>query len=107
MSLCKKHMRVFLALSAFLLLSMPVFAQSVSATLSGVIKDKNDAVVPDATITVTDPANRLERQVKTDDNGQFVVPLLPPSKYNITIERVGFAPYEVRDLTLNANDQKS
>lgn len=104
---CTLRFRVFLVVSAFLLFSMPALAQSVTATLSGVIKDKNDAVVPDATVRVVDPATRLERNVQTNDEGQFVVPLLPPSKYDITIERAGFAPYQVIGLTLNANDQKT
>ena len=39
--------------------------------------------------------------------GQFTVPLLPPSTYLVTVDRGGFAPYEVQNVVLNSNDQKT
>lgn len=90
-----------------MLFSMPAVAQSVTATLSGTVKDEQGALVPGVTVTVTDPATRLERRVTTDDEGQFVVPLLPPSSYTVTVDRKGFASIEVREVVLNGNDQKA
>ena len=101
------HFRLFLVAAIFLLLAAPIFAQSVDATLSGSVKDQQGAVVPGANVTVTDLATRLERRVTTNDNGQFVVPLLPPATYNVSIERQGFATVEVSDVTLNTNDRRS
>jgi hypothetical protein len=99
---------LFLAVAlCFLLAASPVFAQSVTATLSGVVKDEQGAVVPGVKVTVTDPATRLERSATTDEGGQFVVPQLPPSAYSVKLEREGFATAQIQDVVLNANDRRS
>ena len=100
------------ALCALLLLtlcSLPftIFAQTSSANLSGTVTDENGAVVPGVTVTVTDLATRLQRTATTNDAGQFVVPLLPASKYTVTLKREGFLTAEVDELILNVKDEKS
>ena len=82
-------------------------AQSSTATLSGTVTDPNGAVVPGVKVTVTDPATRLQRTATTNDGGQFVVPLLPPSTYDLTLERAGFMTAAVNDIVLNVNDERS
>lgn len=69
--------------------------------------DASDAVVPDATVTVVSNEKKLRRQVTTDRAGRFVVPLLPPDRYSVTIRRQGFAVVEIKDLILSVNDQRS
>lgn len=83
------------------------FAQSTTATLSGNVTDERDAVVSGATVRISNTETGFERTVATDENGSFSVPLLPPSTYLVTIERAGFAPFEVRDVVLNANDRRA
>ncbi len=88
--------------------TMPVaYAQSSTATLSGIVLDANDAVVSGANVTVVSTEKSLQRQVMTDRAGRFVVPLLPPERYSISIQRQGFATVEIKELTLNVNDQRS
>ena len=82
-------------------------AQSATATLSGTVQDANGAVVPGVEITVMNPATALERQVTTNDEGSYTVPLLPPGKYVVSARREGFAPAEIRDVVLNVGDQKA
>src|SRR6185503_10683 len=47
----------------------------------------------------------LQRHGTTDDLGTCVVPLLPPGRYNITVERSGFTTVEIIHVTLNTGDQ--
>lgn len=82
-------------------------AQTVSATLSGTVTDANGAVVPGVTVTVTDPATRLQRTATTNDTGRFVVPFLPPSTYSVTLEHAGFMIAVINDVVLNVNDDQS
>ena len=84
-----------------------VAAQSSTATLSGTVTDPNGAVVPGVKVTVTNPATRLQRTAMTNDGGQFVVLLLPPSTYDLTLERAGFMTAAVNDIVLNVNDDRS
>ena len=47
------------------------------------------------------------RNVTTNDDGQFTVPLLPPGEYTVTFAREGFAQVQVNNVVLNVGDQKS
>src|ERR1051325_9383800 len=84
-----------------------VQAQAASATLSGTVQDENGAVVPNAEITVFNPATALRRQTESSGEGYFTVVLLPPGTYTITARRTGFAPVEVREIVLNVGDNKA
>ena len=88
--------------------SMPVvYAQSSTATLSGIVLDANDAVVPEATVTVVSTEKKRQRQVETNREGRFVISHLPPDHYGVTIQRQGFVVVEIKDLILNVNDQRT
>jgi outer membrane receptor protein involved in Fe transport len=97
---------LYLAILACLCFT-PIIGQTATATLSGTVTDQNDAVLAGATVKVSNTATGFQRTVTTDGNGSFVVPLLPPSTYVVTIERTGFSLFEARDVILNVGDQKS
>jgi hypothetical protein len=105
------HNRAFnswLALALVLLFCCaPATAQSSSATLSGIVIDEGGAVVPAVEITVFNLDTALLRHGVTNDKGSFVIPVLPPARYNVTVQRPGFTPVEVRNVTLNTGDQLS
>ena len=82
-------------------------AQSASATLSGTVADEKGDVVTDASVTVSNPATGLQRQVTTSGDGAFAVPQLPPGTYLVRVEREGFAPVEARDVVLNVGDRRT
>lgn len=97
------------ALAFFILCLSPVglYGQSTTATLSGTVTDERGAVVPGASVTVSNAAIGLQRQVTTGGDGHFTIPLLPASTYTVSVERQGFAPAEIRDVELNANLERS
>ena len=53
-------------------LALSAHAQKYSATLSGSVVDPSGALVPAATVTVTNPATEATRTATTDDLGRFV-----------------------------------
>lgn len=81
-------------------------AQSPAATLGGTVWDENGAVVPSVEITVLNLSIAVQRHAKTDDEGAFVIPLLPPGRYTLTAQREGFATLEVRNFVLNVGDRQ-
>src|SRR6266496_2296536 len=101
------HRRPFSLMAAFVFLLTAfclvpsVFSQSVTATLSGTVEDENGGLIPDASITVLNPSTALQRQTTTNDSGSFTVTLLQPGTYAVTVRRDGFAPIEVKNVTLN------
>src|SRR5262249_46020755 len=64
--------------------------QTITGRISGTVKDSSNAVVPGATVTVTNEATRIARVATTDDEGFYVVTNLPPGNYAVAVERAGF-----------------
>src|SRR5207245_1351899 len=74
-----------------------VFGQSTNATLSGTAEDSSRAVLPGATVTVSNTATGVTSTVVTNESGTYNVPSLQPGPYKITAELPGFQTksYEV------------
>ncbi len=68
------------------------FAQQITATLTGEVRDQSGAVVPGAVVTVTSIETGLAKTATTTDNGNYTVTFLQPGTYNITVNKSGFAP---------------
>src|SRR5260370_39135344 len=64
--------------------------QTVFGRISGTVLDKQGAVVPNTTITVTNTATNLVRTTVTNDGGFYTVTNLPPGTYTILAELKGF-----------------
>jgi hypothetical protein len=76
----------------------------LTATLNGTIVDERDAVVPEANVLVRDVEGALKREVKTNRDGRFVVELLAPRSYTVSVQHQGFRPAEIKNLILNVDD---
>ena len=72
------------------LFSLPVLAQ-VSATLSGRITDQSGAVVEGATVTAKDTDTDISRTSITDAAGRYELPGLPVGRYEVEVQKNGFA----------------
>ena len=85
-------MKRFALVAALLALAAPraVFAQVDRATVSGVVKDSGGAVVPGATVTVTNLATNVASQQTTTETGSYLVVNLIPGQYRIDVELTGF-----------------
>ena len=80
-------------------------AQSVNATISGVVQDAKGGAVAKAAVTVQDTdKNIVVRTVETDEGGRYVVPLLPIGQYVLTVESAGFRKAMRTNIVLNVND---
>jgi len=91
-----------LGVALILLLPCIVLAQArlTGADLDGVVRDESGAVMPGATITVTNLATNLTRTTVSDGEGRFIVPALPPGRYRVVAELEGFAKAAREDLAL-------
>ena len=91
-----KFSNKFLATVLFcLLLSIgQVFAQStVTGAISGKVSDPQGAIVPNATVTVTNVGTNSTVTVNTTDEGTFRVTNLQPGTYKVEISSGGFATF--------------
>lgn len=92
-------------LLASILISATVFAQIISGTIFGRVKDSTGAYVPNARVTVVSPDIGSQRVVTTSSTGDFVVPDMPPATYIIRVEAQGFQRLEAQNIVLNAGDK--
>lgn len=80
-------------------------AQSTAGSIAGTVKDSNGAVIPDAVITITNPATKLMRSATSTSDGGFSVPQLPPGTYIISVDKTGFKHAEKTNVILSAADR--
>ena len=80
-------------------------AQSINATISGTVLDAKGGAVGGAKLTVkNNDKNIVVRTLTTDNEGHYVVPLLPAGQYSIMVESAGFKKSDRTGISLNAND---
>ncbi len=94
---------------AFALVAAPVFGQggTRSATLSGVVTDKDGGLVPGATVLVTNTATGVKYPVQvTNSQGAYSFPGLPAGTYKVTISLQGFKTVDT-SATLSGGTQNS
>jgi hypothetical protein len=58
--------------------------------ITGQVSDTSGAVVPDASITVTNVATGAKRVVQSSGSGVYDVPALLPGNYSVTVTKSGF-----------------
>ncbi len=80
-------------------------AQEFRATVTGTIKDQNDAVVPGATVTITNVATNVAADTTTNDDGAYTFPLLQPGKYKISATAQNFQTTVRDEIQLNVDDR--
>lgn len=90
-------------LMRFILLLAPVSLFAQLGQINGTVRDATDAVVPSATVAVTNIETGVSRRTTTNDGGGYVVPLLPPGRYKVSVEAQGFRPVERAGVSLEVD----
>ena len=87
-------------------LSSPIFAQSSGVgTISGVVTDASGSIVPGAKVLVENQSKGIRREVETNAAGSFSIPaLVPASGYKVSINKQGFAGYELKNITVSVGE---
>jgi hypothetical protein len=101
----QKIMRAFSLATIVLFLSYGIFAQSNTGTITGVVSDQNGAVVPNASVMVTNVGTNDARTVQTNEDGFYQVPSLSTGVYKITASASGFQESIVSDARLAVGDR--
>src|SRR5262245_18839772 len=83
----------------------PVFAQTSTATILGVVKDTTGALIPGVNITVKHTESGLLRTGVSNENGAYTAPLLPVGAYEINTMMPGFKQDVRRGINLVVGQQ--
>jgi len=87
---------VFACASSLLIVSAS--AQSVYGSIFGTVSDKSGAVIPNATITVTDEAKGTVVTVLSNGSGDYSVPHLISGVYDLRVVAKSFRPFETKGI---------
>src|SRR6202167_4944254 len=80
-----------IALLAMFALVPAALGQAVYGSIFGTITDTTGAVVPNATITVTDVSKNTSVSTQSGGDGEYRVQLLIPDTYRVDVDATGFA----------------
>ncbi|WP_035350574.1 TonB-dependent receptor [Edaphobacter aggregans] len=78
-------------------------AQAVYGSIYGTVTDSTGAVVPNATVTVTDSAKGTASTLTTNASGEFTADHLIPDPYNVKVTAQGFQSYEQTGIRVFAD----
>ena len=102
LGLLARSARVLGCVFAIWLIATPVAAQLDRSRLAGTIKDESGAIVPGATVTVTNLQTKTETVAITDPSGYYNFPNLTPGQYSVTAELSGFKKIVRENVPLDA-----
>jgi hypothetical protein len=88
-------------------LALPLAAQSPNGTINGRVLDPSNKVIGGVDILVINDATGVKYSGKTNDDGIYVVPNLPPGPYRLQVSKVGFKTLIKPDIVLNIQDALS
>ena len=91
--------RLVFALSILVACVPASFAQN-TASLTGTVTDKTGAVIPKATVNVTNKTIGIDRTVTTNSEGAYLIPGLTAGQYDLTVAAPGFETYQSKGITL-------
>jgi len=95
----------YLIVSILVLFAASAVRADVTGSISGVVRDKAQAVVKDAKVTVTNTQTNLSQETTTAVDGSYHFLALPAGTYRINASATGFRPFVATNITLQVNDQ--
>lgn len=96
--------RLFPLIFALLLQSLWLLpAQFTTASLSGTVLDSSGAALPDSKVAGRNTETGFVETATTDGAGAFLFSRLPIGKYELTVEKSGFASYVQSGIVLTVN----
>src|SRR5215468_9740777 len=79
------------------------YAQAVAGlgAISGTVRDATGAIVPGATVVLTNEAKGFKRTMLTTEAGLFSAPaLVPAAGYDLTVTLQGFKTWEAKNFEI-------
>jgi hypothetical protein len=91
-------------LSLLCLLSSFVVAQTTMGTITGLVTDSSQAVIPGANVIARNTATGAEARTTTSSTGNYVLPSLPIGSYEVTVSATGFKSWTRSGIRLSSAD---
>lgn len=86
----------------------PLLAQtSTTGALKVTVTDRGGAVIPGASVTVTNTAMGLARKEITGEQGSYTFSLLPVGGYSVVISEPGFDTVQIPSVIINVTETRA
>jgi hypothetical protein len=86
----KNQTSLSMCVVSILAMSAVMFAQAPTGVISGTVVDQSGAVIPSATVTITEKATGTIRSLSTNNSGLYSAAALLAGDYDIRVEATGF-----------------
>ena len=73
---------------------------AATGTIVGTVTDATAAVVPEATVTLTNQLTGISQSMQTNSVGRYEFTSLPIGTYTVRVEQAGFSTAEIPDIPL-------
>jgi len=80
-------------------------AQSDLASVTGVVTDPGQAVMPGVTVTLRNTETNIARSMQTNADGYYTLTNIPPGTYDLTAEKPGFRTYRQAGIVLETGEE--
>jgi Carboxypeptidase regulatory-like domain/TonB dependent receptor-like, beta-barrel len=101
----RRVISLFALLSLVLVSTQPVYTQVDTGTILGTVKDQSGAVVPQATVTLTNEETNVALTKKSGPDGSFVFAPIPIGTYSISAGTAGFRKATHLGVVVNIQQQ--
>ena len=96
-----------LVLLLFFIVGSKVLPQSPTASITGIVFDPDNKVIPGAEVIAVNDLTRVQYETKTNGEGIYTVVSLPPGPYRVQVSKVDFKTIIKPDIILNVGDALS
>src|SRR5437773_10068850 len=96
--------KIYLVVVAAVISGSLAWAQELTTgTIVGIVRDESGALIPGASVSVTNKGTGAHRTALSSETGDFSIPGLLPALYDVRVEMPGFRAYMVQGLELKIN----
>src|SRR5438876_4723645 len=94
------------ALLLVVVLSPIAMAQTGNGTLTGIVEDPQNALIPGVAITATNTETGVTTSIVSNESGAYNIPSLIPGSYKLSAELPGFQSVTYNNIQLGTNETK-
>lgn len=101
--------RLFVGFAILAVLAVSLPAQSIYATLTGIVSDPSQAVIPNAQVKLRNEASGSERETIANHEGFFDFSSVPVGDYTyeLTVTAKGFLTYKASGIQLGGSERRN
>jgi len=99
--------KVLAALAFLCVLAANLPAQSLYATLTGLVSDPSEALVGQAAVKLRDERSGSMRETVSNSQGYFTFASVPVGSYELTVTAAGFEVYRETSIALGGGERRN